>query len=234
MAVACSLALAASVGASAPVAWWPSQFVSNFTETYLDGGTGSGFWALDMQHAGGAAQAILRSDGSHTSCGYLHKNTPCVELAVGGVMYIDYPELGECCSCCTYDEGCGPIEPKWTENAVYQGRVEVEGTQCDNFTIQGVEARPNWLLQTVSANRTATNDGSEGQDGSMQICEVNNGGHEDMVFDRASFSRVVDPAAFRLPAYGCEKQCGAAPQPYDCKLAYLTSKLKLSKPDPAR
>jgi hypothetical protein len=131
---------------------------------------------------------------------------------VDGLMYLDYPELDTCCTCCSWEEGCGPIVSGWTSNAIYEGQAVVNGTTCDKFSIQGVETKPNFLFQTLNASK---------------VCELNNGGHEKFVFDLPTFTPSVNPAFFQLPTTrDCTKRCGAAPQPYDCKAAYLNSRAR--------
>ena len=189
------LVLATTALGADPKPNWPSAFFANFTENFARTGfavNSTGYYALDLTANGGkGAQAIYRSDGTNTNCGVFHPNTPCVQLAVDKQRYLVFPELGECCTCCSWAQGCGPIIPAWAQNAKYVGRQDVNGEQCDAFAIQGYEM--NHLLQTT--------DGSK-------LCELDNAGSDHMFFDLATFSNKVDPSLFALPAGGCSKKCG--------------------------
>ena len=181
--------------AAAPEPFWPSVFFANFSEQHVTVATDSdiGFYALDLGFDGGkGAQAIYRTNGTSTNCGGVHKDTPCTQLAVGGERYLVFPEKDDCCVCCSWAEGCGPIVPAWTQGAKYKGRTEVNGVQCDDFEIDGFE--PNRLLQTPDGKK---------------LCELNNAMVDVMKFDLASWGNTVDPALFALPKAGCSRRCGA-------------------------
>jgi hypothetical protein len=50
-------------------------------------------------------------------------DTPCTHLVVSGQRYIIFPELGECCKCCSNAGGCGILDPNWLDAAEYTGQV---------------------------------------------------------------------------------------------------------------
>jgi hypothetical protein len=185
-----------------PKPFWPKKFFANFTETFPPtSATGSGYYALDLSYRSTptspyqGAQAIYRTntDGyGDTTCGSFHNNTPCVQLAVNGERYLHFPELTECCTCCSWKDGCGPISQGWTSNAVYAGQKKVNGVMCDDFSIQG--GQTNHLLQTLDASK---------------LCEVDNTDTDHIVFDIPTFNETVNPLYFQIPDYGCSKSCGA-------------------------
>ena len=194
---ACLNLLLGSAMSADPQPNWPSSFFANFThEDFPKAGTsnGTGYYALDLGYDNGkGAQAIFRSDGTSTICGKFHANTPCTQLAVGGQRYLVFPELGECCTCCSWKQGCGPILPQWTKNARYEGRQTIDGTVCDAFSIRGLQV--DHLMQTTDGEK---------------LCELDNGGVDHMFFDLGTFTNTVDPALFALPTGGCSKRCGMA------------------------
>eukprot|EP00746_Dinoflagellata_sp_MGD_P141145 gnl/MRDRNA2_/MRDRNA2_74307_c0_seq1.p1 gnl/MRDRNA2_/MRDRNA2_74307_c0~~gnl/MRDRNA2_/MRDRNA2_74307_c0_seq1.p1 ORF type:complete len:238 (+),score=26.24 gnl/MRDRNA2_/MRDRNA2_74307_c0_seq1:66-779(+) len=181
--------------APSPQAVWPPVFFANFTETFVkDGRNSTGYYALDLTFNGSkGAQAIYRSDGTDAeTCGFVHQNTPCIQLALDGQRYLIFPEKNDCCICCSWAQGCGPIGTQWTNGALYKGRQTVNGVQCDDFEIDGGQA--NRLMQTTDGKK---------------ICEVNQGMTDRMVFDLDSFVTSVDPMLFAMPEVTCSRQCGA-------------------------
>ena len=182
--------VASVVCAAVPKPNWPSSFFAKFSEQ--NGNlTGSGYYALDLKFNGTGAQAIYRSDGTNNRCGLFHKDTPCLELAVGGQRYFAFPSLGKCCTCCSWANGCGPVGQKWVQGAAYEGEKVIGGEACDAFSIQGFQQ--NVLAQT--------------KDGS-KLCELDNGPLDRMTFDLSSFTQAPDPSLFALPAGGCATPCG--------------------------
>ena len=82
-----TVAMMATVGA-VPTARWPIAFVANFSES--NGNVSDrGYFALDLRVNNGTAfigaEAVHRADGSNNRCGMFHKETPCTELATGGL-----------------------------------------------------------------------------------------------------------------------------------------------------
>jgi hypothetical protein len=52
-------------------------------------------------------------------------DTPCTHLVVSGQRYLIFPELGECCRCCSSAGGCGILDPNWLDAAEYTGQVRL-------------------------------------------------------------------------------------------------------------
>ena len=44
--------------------------------------------------------------------------------------YLIFPDLGECCSCCSAESGCGILDPNWLKGAEYVGQVRGTVTQA--------------------------------------------------------------------------------------------------------
>jgi hypothetical protein len=56
------------------------------------------------------------------------------------------------------------------------------------------------------------------------LCVLNNGDHDKMEFLKSTWKNKVNSSYFVLPKgknIDCSKNCGEAPQPYDCKSHYL-------------
>ena len=202
--------LVASVGALAPVPappakpTWPSSFWANFVEFYR-GGEGQAFdgaFALDLEHVDQAtgikgAQTILRNDGSlDPTCHAVNPGPKCVQISVGGQRYLSF-ESGSplCCRCCSWEDGCGPVVPEWTQNASYVGTKVVRGELCYSYEIPGYSS--NHLLVRAS-------------DG--QLCELDNADADYFEFIAKSYKPSVPSGLadglFKKPA-GCDAWCGA-------------------------
>jgi len=201
---------AASVSAAsapAPVAHWPDAFFANFSEhlnsSFLfpnssHGANFTAYYALDLSYKGKdghvGASAVYRSDGKTALkiCHAFHPNTACIQMKVSGHLYLVYPEINECCRCCSWEHGCGPLKRNWTAPAVYMGRRNISGLQCDKFSVAGEIEAENYLAQTTDGKH---------------LCELDNGGIDQMYFDQTSWLDSVDPGLFDLPA-GCDAHCG--------------------------
>ena len=82
---------------------------------------------------------VYRGNGrSDRYCVSVHPlaDTPCIHLATGGTRYLIFPQLGECCVCCTAAGGCGPLSPHWLDNATYQGEVQLRGMAARSWRAQ--------------------------------------------------------------------------------------------------
>jgi hypothetical protein len=192
---------------------WPTNFFCQFEEYFKGGGGQSnpGAFVLDLDYIDNAtgikgAQAILRNDGTaDESCNAVNPGPKCVTLAVGGQRYLSF-ESGAplCCRCCSWKNGCGPLIPKWTENATFAGTKIVRGEVCNSFKIQGFST--NYLHVRAS-------------DG--QICELDNGMTDFMEFIPPSYKPLGPSLAkdlFKVPG-GCDTWCGAHG---DCKFGNST------------
>jgi hypothetical protein len=183
-----------------PMPHWPSSFFANFTETFSvaqKSAVHHGWFALDLNYSSGGfvgAEAIYRVDGQTAIgiCKDFHKDTACIELAVAGQRYIVFPEIQECCRCCSWKNGCGPLRSAWVDNASFIGVTPFDGEQCNRFSIPGEVEKENYISQTLDGK---------------QLCELNNGGADQMNFTLSTWSGTVDPRLFDLPA-GCDKHCG--------------------------
>ncbi|GBG28203.1 Hypothetical Protein FCC1311_044262 [Hondaea fermentalgiana] len=143
-------------GVDAVTPKWPSVFSTTY-ESYWLNTTGK---YLYLEHGSkGPAERIDFDDGSRDHlCSTFHKNTPCSQLTTQGFRYLHFPEIDDCCKCCTYVEGtyeCGGVlSPKWLSNATgnvaYHGIETVRGHACHKWTIVGLmPEHPNFYWQSV-------------------------------------------------------------------------------------
>jgi len=178
------------LAAAAPTAKWPHAFLANFTETSSLSGISkmtTGYYAFDVEHG----EAIYRVDGSGSFPSFVCKDkTPSLDIAVKGQRFMYFPEKGDCCTCCSYQDGCGPLVPSWVQNATYEGTVTIDGVSCDKFLIQGNS--PNYMAQTNNGQK---------------VCELNNGGANIFDFVLGTFTLKPSPDLFVLPDMDCSKRC---------------------------
>ncbi|CAJ1339811.1 unnamed protein product [Effrenium voratum] len=161
------LALAAAAAALAvPQPTWPVAFEAWYVSDYK---RTSGLYATDSR-AGVAASRITFADGTRDHlCSAFHNNTRCEQLmTVGGFRYLYFPQVKDCCKCCTYATGTyecgGPVGPRWVSNATgnlhYLGREEVLGRTCHKWSVAGlVPAFPNYYLEDTQTGRPCAIDG---------------------------------------------------------------------------
>jgi len=173
----------------------------NFEEFWPDGGGDSkeAAYALDMTYVDPAtgivgAQAVLRGDTEDFSCSAVNPGNKCVTLAVGGQRYLLFDDgPTTCCRCCSWENGCGPLAPQWTENATYLGTKTVRGELCYSYNIAGNE------------NNSYSVRASDGLP-----CALNNAGFDFYEFIPSTYKADVPGAAdlFKVPG-GCDTWCGA-------------------------
>ncbi|KAG2485300.1 hypothetical protein HYH03_015974 [Edaphochlamys debaryana] len=128
----------------APEPFWYKQFSIRFNETTKIFSTKhtEGTWHYD---ALGLREAIHRDNGQGDRyCGSIHPftETPCSHIVVEGNRYLVFPDLGECCLCCTAAKGCGILAPTWLTGAAFQGTVTLRGMPAYKWRQDGLQ--PNY------------------------------------------------------------------------------------------
>eukprot|EP00882_Tetradesmus_deserticola_P020734 GHRQ01022404.1.p2 GENE.GHRQ01022404.1~~GHRQ01022404.1.p2 ORF type:complete len:132 (+),score=31.68 GHRQ01022404.1:1-396(+) len=81
-------------------------------------------------------------------------NTPCTHLVVSGQRYLIFPELKQCCKCCSSAGGCGILAPTWLDAAEYTGQVHESrfGPVCTGqVCATTVEQVTHWSAGPLSA-----------------------------------------------------------------------------------
>ena len=68
------------------------------------------------------------------------KNTPCSQYVVNGDRYIYYPDLKECCYCCSSQHGCGILHPQWHQDSVFMGEVNYNGYEAFKWDKKGLQS----------------------------------------------------------------------------------------------
>ena len=115
----------------------------------------------------------------------------CNQLASEGNLWIFTSDVvtPECCSCCTYEQGCGPLTQTWMEDASFEGQTTVGGQAANMWKIEGNEA--NYYYDSVDARIPLL---------------LNNSGNQLFYYDAASYTTDFDTAMFNVPA-----MCSGAP-----------------------
>uniref|UniRef100_A0A383W200 Uncharacterized protein n=1 Tax=Tetradesmus obliquus TaxID=3088 RepID=A0A383W200_TETOB len=129
---------------------WHRQFSINFNET-----TKLLWWRWSTEgsmlyDALQQVEVVHRANGKGDSmCLSIHprSDTPCTHLVVSGQRYLIFPELGECCKCCSNAGGCGILDPNWLDAAEYTGQTTMQGRTADSWTIRGLQ--PNNYYATA-------------------------------------------------------------------------------------
>ena len=182
----------------------PAAFTAPFTERVSYGpvkSTTTGTLLYSAQSPYGAAERLERASGeADRYCGgaKLLRATPCTHLAANGTRYLLFPDLGECCTCCTAADGCGPTKQDWAKNASFANNatVDVGGASVDAF---------KWTIKGLQENDVYTPAAATGAE--QPPLRVYQSPDDDMVFGEAQIG-AVDPSHFWLPAGGCSAQCG--------------------------
>mmetsp|Transcript_36078 Transcript_36078/g.102136 ORF Transcript_36078/g.102136 Transcript_36078/m.102136 type:complete len:233 (-) Transcript_36078:116-814(-) len=142
--------------AEAPLPTWPPVFTSKYTSDWMQ--THGTFWVSVPVDGSTASQRIDLADGTRDHlCSTFHNSTPCTQLTTEGFRYLYFPQVPDCCRCCSYATGpylCGgPLGPKWLSNATgnlsYKGVESVRGRRCDKWGIQGLSS--NYYFQFVDS-----------------------------------------------------------------------------------
>ncbi|GIL96686.1 hypothetical protein Vretimale_2444 [Volvox reticuliferus] len=132
-----------------PLPVWHEQFSVQFNETtriFVTKRT-AGTWYYD---ALSRKEAVFRENGNGDRyCGSVHPftQTPCVHIITDGKRYLVFPELGECCMCCTAEMGCGILSPTWLQGASFEGTTTIQGIAANKWRQNGLQ--PNYWYATA-------------------------------------------------------------------------------------
>ncbi|WIA21661.1 hypothetical protein OEZ85_000833 [Tetradesmus obliquus] len=129
---------------------WHRQFSIDFNET-----TKLLWWRWSTEgsmlyDALQQVEVVHRANGKGDRyCLSIHprSDAPCTHLVVSGQRYLIFPELGECCKCCSSAGGCGILDPDWLDAAEYTGQTTMQGRTADSWTIRGLQ--PNNYYATA-------------------------------------------------------------------------------------
>lgn len=191
------LILTASLALSAvqadPTPLWYSQFTVNFNETtrILLKRQTIGTWWYD---AAANVEVVERADGNGDRyCGSIHPiaHTPCRHVVTNGNRYLIFPEMDQCCKCCTADQGCGVLRSDWLADSSFEGQESLRGIDVFKFSKGGLQK--NYYYSTA--------------DGLQIPVELDQVPNDYMSFDAASFSvSPVPPELLEIPS-DCHEYC---------------------------
>jgi hypothetical protein len=111
-------------------------------------------------------------------------------LNVPGYRYLVFPDINECCMCCTDAFGCGVTNNSWVLNGVYEGRTSIKTVnfngEVDFWKIIGLQT--NYYYQTT--------------DITPGLVALQQGADDYQWFDPTTMQiGAQDPALFTLPSY---------------------------------
>eukprot|EP00435_Cladocopium_sp_Y103_P010963 s530_g2.t2 len=121
---------------------------------------------------------------------------------VGGFRYLYFPNVKDCCKCCTYTAGTyecgGPVGPQWLNNATgnlqYLGREEILGRTCHKWSVEGVfPGHLNYYFEDVASGRPC------GIDGYNYLRTPAEAADDQYLFEVDGLNLTVDPSTFRVP-----------------------------------
>ena len=112
-----------------------------------------------------------------------------MQITTDGNRWLTWPATGECCLCCTYEQGCGPMAQDWVSaNGKYEGAVDYNGISADKWSVQGNS--PNAWLQDAKTG--------------LPVALLQNTGTPNAEVDNYDASTLnthkVDGAVFAVPA----------------------------------
>mmetsp|Transcript_10837 Transcript_10837/g.21259 ORF Transcript_10837/g.21259 Transcript_10837/m.21259 type:complete len:248 (-) Transcript_10837:80-823(-) len=179
---------------------WPGEFSTTFVSKWKNT---TGNYAVLVRGDHGVGERIVLDDGSRDHlCSTFHKNTPCTQLTTQGFRFLYFPEVKDCCKCCTYTQGTyecgGPLGPKWlnnvTGNMQYQGVESVNGRDCHKWTIIGLMPdHPNFYWQDVKTGLPC------GMEGFNYLKTPEERADDQYLFDPNAFVLKAPPSLFYVP-----------------------------------
>lgn len=185
--------LLVTVCADDPTPYWFGQFTLEFNETtyLLFTWKTTGTWYYDSSQL---TEKIVRANGrGDRYCGSIHPltDTPCTHLVKEGRRYLIFPELSECCMCCTSEAGCGVLSPTWLQNATFQGVESIRGIEAYKWLVMGLQ--PNYYYSTANVAQVPV--------------ELDQTPNDYMSLHHETFSPLpVDPSIFDVPS-DCKPSC---------------------------
>lgn len=146
------LAFAAAEVVNYPL--WPDTFVQTFNETFkYPGGSDHYTTGTFYYNWPGRTYRVDRVNGRYDRyCGFngskMWKNTPCSQYVSNGDRYLYYPDLKECCYCCSSEHGCGILRPDWMNGGTFIDTVSHIGVQSYQWDKKGLQH--NYYFETVA------------------------------------------------------------------------------------
>ena len=177
---------------------WPVKFMENFEEEFnykiFSAIKTKGTFYYD---AASNRYRVNRENGKGDRyCAFngmkIFKDTPCDQYVdEKGDRYLHYPDLNECCYCCSAEHGCGILRQDWVSGATYVGEIEYNNLLAYKWDKKGLQS--NFYIETASEdplNRVMLN--MDQQPNDIQV------------FDPETWSTSFDDSILDLPSI-CKK-----------------------------
>jgi len=135
---------------------WPDKFMQTFNETFKYPGSAShsttGTFYYNWSNR---TYRVDRENGRHDRyCGLngakIWRNTPCSHYVSNGDRYLYYPDLDECCYCCSSQHGCGILKPDWMNGGTFLDTEDHYGVSSYKWDKKGLQH--NYYFETVAEN----------------------------------------------------------------------------------
>lgn len=139
---------------------WPSNFTASWNEETL--------WSGVRDYTGGSTiykwnngvnpqMLWARFDGmADEYCEYslpMPYETQCQHIVTGGIRYLSYPIIKQCCQCCNDEHGCGVPPPNFMANATYLGVKMYLGRYVYSWKVSANYSNLNYTyVETASSN----------------------------------------------------------------------------------
>eukprot|EP00746_Dinoflagellata_sp_MGD_P090208 gnl/MRDRNA2_/MRDRNA2_35603_c0_seq1.p1 gnl/MRDRNA2_/MRDRNA2_35603_c0~~gnl/MRDRNA2_/MRDRNA2_35603_c0_seq1.p1 ORF type:complete len:238 (+),score=26.81 gnl/MRDRNA2_/MRDRNA2_35603_c0_seq1:84-797(+) len=204
---------------SGPMPSWPAQFQSTF---WSPSKRTSGLYALGRDTAGKAAGLLTFADGTRDHlCSAYHNNTACSMLEAQGWRYMVFPQIEQCCKCCSFENGCGPLSPHWLNNAtgnlIYMGVSTVSlsdlSYQCHKWHVIGLDPDPKKSNYYYEHMGSVLNNGSVAAgrpceiDGYNYLHDPSERSDDQYIFNVSTFETTVNPSIFAVPTFCQDTYC---------------------------
>ena len=188
-----------SVLASPESPVWPEKFTEDFEEEFdypvIGKYTTTGSFYYDaVTHR----YMVHRENGrGDRYCGIngfkVFKNTPCNQFVDElGDRYLHYPELDECCYCCSAEHGCGILRQDWLSGAEFQGEVDYKGYTAYKWDKAGLQS--NFYYETIAESPQ-----------NRIMLDMDQTPNDDQSFDPSTWSLTFDDSILDLPGI-CKKE----------------------------
>lgn len=201
---------------------FPHTFQASYVSP-VDAKNTSGVYALGTDKFGKAAQITTFEDGTRDHlCQFFFNATACVQLMTKGWRYMYWPKLQKCCKCCSFANGCGPLDPKWVQNQsgniIYEGLSTVSYSasvkyRCHKWNAVGLEGDPNYYYQHLDQAAPRGHGTVPGPpceiDGLNYLHTPQQKADDQYIFDKASISTANAVELFEVPSYCADDSyCG--------------------------
>lgn len=137
---------------------WPDVFKQTFNETFkYPGGKEHYTQGTFYYNWVNKTYRVDRDNGRYDRyCGFngfkMWKDTPCSHYVANGDRYLFYPELNECCYCCSAEHGCGILKPDWMSGATFYGEEFHTGVKSYKWDQKGLQH--NYYFETIATKNT--------------------------------------------------------------------------------